>query len=206
MLTQFTPYLLVVCMVALLTGCGGKSEKEQKDDDDGASVSLGGTLNAVQEMAKQAEEAQKNGPIEVTDFRKLKELLPEEAAGLTRKSATGEKNGMAGVTISTANARYENGDDSQHLDLAVMDTGGTGAMMGLAAWTMIDVDKETETGYERTSKIGDNKTYEKYDNTNKSGEIAMMVKSRFLITIKGKGIEAEQLKQVLESIDTGKLE
>jgi hypothetical protein len=200
MRTQLAPYLFTACLALLLSGCG-KSEEEN-----GASVSLSGSLDAIQEMAKQAEEAQKNGPVEVTDFRKLKELLPEEAADLSRKSATGEKNGMAGFTVSTANARYENTDNSQHIDLSVVDAGGTGAMMGMAAWSMIDVDKETETGYERTSKIGDNKTYEKYDNSSKSGEIAMIIKSRFIITVKGKGVEADKLKSVLESVDTGKLE
>ena len=46
-------------------------------------------------------------------------------------------------------------------------------MMGLAAWSMMEMDKETENGYEKTSKIGDNKSYEKYDNGDKDGEIAV---------------------------------
>ncbi|MEZ0607438.1 transposase [Fibrella sp. WM1] len=203
MKTGLLSILGTFCLSAMLVSCGSK-DKEQNEDD-GATASVGGTLNAVQEMAKQAEEAQKNGPVETVDFRKLKELLPAEADGLARKSATGEKNGMAGFTISTATARYENADNSENIELALVDAGGSGALMGLAAWTMVDVDKETEDGYERTTKMGDNKCYEKYTNSSKSGEIAMVVKSRYIVTAKGNGVSMEKLKSALEAIDTDEL-
>lgn len=195
--------LATLCLFMLCVACGSSDEK--KEADSGASASLGGTLNAVQEMAKQAEEAQKNGPVETIDFRKLKELLPADADGLARKSANGEKNGMGGFNFSTATGRYENADNSENIELAIVDAGGSGAMMGLAAWSMIDMDKETESGYEKTTKIGDNKAYEKYDNTNKSGEIAVMVKSRFIVTVKGNGVEMDKLKAVLDDVDLEKL-
>ncbi|RYF69900.1 MAG: transposase [Cytophagaceae bacterium] len=190
-------FLLVCC-----TSCGSSDEKKEDDD---ASASLGGTLNAVQEMAKQAENAQKNGPVETIDFRKLKEMLPADADGLPRKSANGEKNGMGGFTFSTATGRYENEDNSQNIELAIVDAGGSGAMMGMAAWSMIDMDKETESGYEKTTKIGDNKAFEKYDNTNKSGEVAVLVKNRYIVTVKGNGVDMAKIKSVLDDVDLDKL-
>lgn len=189
--------------LTLGAGCGGSDEK--KEENDGASVSLGGTLNAVQEMAKQTEEAQKNGPVATIDFRKLKDLLPADADGLPRKSATGEKNGMGGFNFSTATGKYENSDNTENIELAIVDAGGSGAMMGMAAWSMLDMDKETESGYEKTTKIGDNKAYEKYDNANKSGEIAVLVKNRFIITVKGNGVDMNKIKAVLDDVDLDKL-
>ncbi|MEZ0538632.1 transposase [Fibrella arboris] len=188
------------CFVFICASCGSSDEKK-----DEASVSMGGALNAVQEMAKQAEETQKNGPVETVDFRKLKDLLPADADGTPRKSANGEKNGMAGFTLSTATGRYENADNSEHIELAIVDTGGSGAIMGMAAWSMLDMDKETESGYEKTTKIGDNKAYEKYDNASKSGEIAVMVKNRFIVTAKGNGVSMDKLKAALDDIDLEKL-
>ncbi|WP_375445468.1 transposase [uncultured Fibrella sp.] len=193
--------LLIV--LTLAAGCGGSDEK--KEENDGASASLGGTLNAVQEMAKQAEEAQKNGPVATIDFRKLKDLLPADADGLPRKSATGEKNGMGGFNFSTATGKYENSDNTENIELAIVDAGGSGAMMGMAAWSMVDMDKETESGYEKTTKINDNKAYEKYDNTNKSGEIAVLVKNRYIVTIKGNGVDMTKIKAVLDDVDLDKL-
>lgn len=201
-LTPRVASLSVLCLVTLCASCGSSDEKKEND---GASASLGGTLNAVQEMAKQAEEAQKNGPVETIDFRKLKDMLPADADGLPRKSANGEKNGMGGFTFSTATGKYENDDSSQTIELAIVDAGGSGAMMGMAAWSMIDMDKETESGYEKTTKIGDNKAFEKYDNANKSGEVAVMVKNRFIVTIKGNGVEMVKLKSILDDIDLDKL-
>ena len=194
--------LAVLSLTITVTACGGGDKTEKTEE---ASVSATGTLAAVQEMAKQAEEAQKNGPVETIDFRKLKDLLPIEAAKLPRKSASGEKNGAAGMTFSTATARYENADNSQNIDLTVVDAGGTAMLMGMAAWSMIEVDKEDDNGYERTTRMGDNKAYEKYNKTDKSGETAVLVKNRFIVTAKGNGIDPDALKSAIEALDLDKL-
>ncbi|UFH56905.1 transposase [Spirosoma sp. KNUC1025] len=188
----------------LMMSCGEKKEEEEKDED-GESVSAVGAVGALKEMAAKAEEMGKNGPVETVDFRSLKELLPADADGLARKEATGEKNGAAGFTISTANGKYSNDDSSETIELSIVDGGGTAMMMGLAAWSMIEVDKETENGYEKTGKMGDNKSYEKYDNANKDGEIAVLVNKRFIVTAKGRGVSMDKLKEALEDIDLDKL-
>ncbi len=198
---QTKQYLLwaSLLLVPLLTNCGGNKEEEE------ASVSTTGTVDALKAMADQAEEMQKNGPVKTVDFRTLKQLLPTEADGLARKEATGEKNGAAGFTFSTATAKYANDDNSETIELTLVDGGGSGMMMGLAAWSMIEVDKETEDGYEKTSTMGDYKSYEKYDNSDKRGEIAVLVNKRFIATAKGRGVDMDKLKETLEDIDLEKL-
>lgn len=198
-----------ICLLAttLLMSCGGNKEEDnaESSDDDGTSISATESVDALKKMADQAEELQKNGPVATVDFRTLKELLPADAAGLARKEATGEKNGMAGFNISTAKGEYRNDDGSQSVEINIVDAGGTGALMGLAAWSIIEVDKETENGYEKTTKFGDHKAYEKYDNGSKDGEIAVLIKNRFIVTAKGNGVEMSQLKSTLEEIDLDKL-
>lgn len=168
-------------------------------------MSVMGAAGALKELAAQAEEMQKKGPVETVNFRSLKELLPDDADGLDRKEATGEKNGAAGFTVSTATGKYANDDKSETIELTLVDGGGTAMMMGLAAWSMIEVDKETENGYEKTGKMGDNKSYEKYDNTNKDGEIAVLVNKRFIVTAKGRGVSMDKIKAALEDVDLDKL-
>ena len=201
---------IALMSAALLMSCGGKSDEEKAQEAaekiaDDAKVSVSDAMGAVQAMAKQAEESQKNGPVETVDFRALKELLPDNADGLARQSATGEKTGAMGFKISTANAKYANTDNSERIELSIVDAGGTGVMMGLAAWSMIDVDKETENGYEKTGKMGDYKSYEKYDNRGKDGEIAVMIQNRFVVTAKGRGVSIDKIKAALEDIDLNKL-
>ncbi|WP_018621154.1 hypothetical protein [Spirosoma luteum] len=191
--------------VLLLIGCGSNKEKEEEKKDD-ESVSVMGAASAMKEMASQMEDMQKNGSVATVDFRKLKELLPADADGLARKEATGEKNGAMGFTISTATGKYENGDGTERIELSIVDGGGSPMMMGLAAWSMIEVDKETEHGYEKTTTLGDNKAYEKYDSADKDGELNVLVNKRFVITAKGRGVSMDKIKAALEDIDLDKLE
>ena len=192
--------LPALLLTFLLTACGSKEEK--KDEE---SVSMLGTASAIREMANQAEDMQKNGPVETVDFRVLKELLPANAGGLPRKEVSGERNGAAGFTISTAEGKYANDDESQTIELTIVDGGGTPMMMGLAAWSMIDMDKEDDNGYERTTKMGDNKAYEKYNQNDKSGEIAVLINKRFVVTVEGRGVTMDKIKDALNGLDLDKL-
>lgn len=198
-------YLLLASLflVPLLTNCGSNKQEEKQKEE--ASVSASGPVDALRAMADQAEEMQKNGPVKTVDFRALKELLPKEVDGLARKEATGEKNGAAGFTFSTATAKYANDDNTETIELTLVDGGGSGMLMGLAAWSMIEVDKETEDGYEKTGTMGDYKSYEKYDNGEKSGEIAVLVNKRFIATAKGRGASMDRLKATLDDVDLKKL-
>lgn len=194
---------IMLISAALLTACGGKTEEEKQAEE--AKVSMTDAMGALKDMAKAAEDQQKNGPVKTVDFRALKELLPADADGLPRKEATGEKTGAMGFNISTAHGRYANEDGSERIEVDIIDTGGTGAMMGLAAWSMIEVDKETENGYEKTTEMDGNKAYEKYDNTDKNGEISVIVAKRFVVTAKGNGVSMDKIKDALKDVDLGKL-
>lgn len=199
---QYTLWTVLLC-APLLMNCGGKTAEEKQEEE--ASVSAMGAVGALKEMAAQAEDMQKNGITKAVDFRVLKELLPTSAAGLERKEATGEKNGAAGFTIATATGKYANADNTETIELTLVDGGATPMVMGLAAWSMMEVDKETADGYEKTSIMGDYKSYEKYDNGDKSGEIAVLVNRRFIVTAKGRGISMDKLKATLEDTDLEKL-
>lgn len=188
----------------ILVSCGG-SKEEEEEKKEAESVSASGALGALKDMAKQAEEVQKNGPVETVDFRTLKELLPADADGLPRKEATGEKNGAAGFVISTANGKYANEDGSETIDLSIVDAGGTAMTIGMAAWSAIVIDKETDTGYEKTSTMDDNKTYEKYDNASKDGELNVLVNKRYIVSAKGHGVSMDKLKDIVKDLNLDKL-
>jgi hypothetical protein len=202
---------LVLATTLLLTACGGKSD-EQKAAEAAeqaakeAGVSLGDAADAMQKMAKQMEDNQKSGKtVAVVDFRRLKELLPAEAVGLPRREATGEKNGAMGMSIAQAEGKYANDDKSERLKITLVDAGGTAMLMGLAAWTMVDIDKETADGYERTTNIGDYKAYETYKTGAKSGQVAVLVGQRFVVTLDGRGLPMDKLRDALKQVDLDKL-
>jgi hypothetical protein len=139
------------------------------------------------------------------DFRELKALLPETIANLKRTEATGEKTGAAGFTVSMAKGQYADADVS--LSLEIVDTGGIAGIgtMAMAAWAMADIDKETETGYEKTTKVEGYKAFEKYDNQSKSGEINVLVADRYIVNVHGNNITVDRMKGALADLDLDKL-
>lgn len=142
----------------------------------------------------------------VVDFRDLKALLPAELTGLTlAKPPTGERSGVMGMTIAFAVADFQS-DDGQYVSVKISDMGGTGslgAMMG--GWTMMDIDRETDTGYERTTTIKGCKAMETYDSSDKRGEINVMVGQRFMVEVSGNGVSDQTLREAVEKIDFEKL-
>ncbi|TDE11658.1 hypothetical protein [Dyadobacter psychrotolerans] len=191
-------FLLILAFSALLLSCG-KKEEEQQDKTKSAA-------DALQQFADKAKDMQTREKVDPIDFRKLRELLPEEIAGFKRTEASGEKNGAMGFTISTADARYK-GDNDASIHLEILDTGGVAgvATMAMAAWTMADIDKETDTGYEKTTSLEGYKAFEKYDSQNKSGELNLLVADRYVVNVNGNNVTMEQMKSILGDLDLDKL-
>ncbi|PSR14891.1 MAG: hypothetical protein DA408_05500 [Bacteroidetes bacterium] len=136
----------------------------------------------------------------LVDFRILKAILPPRLLGLERMSHTGEKSAAFGFGMSQAEARY--GEGAKILKVQVVDGGSSGiANLGLAAWSQIELDKETADGYERTTEIDGFKAFEKWNKKTGSGELLWLYKNRFLITVQGAGIAADDLRKALHRLD-----
>ncbi len=203
-------YLLLLLFAFSLTlySCGGGSEEAQTAREE-AEAAADDAQAAAQTAEQAAQEAVKkmqkqmsgDGEAkEVIDFRKLKELLPGSVAGMDRTSHTGEKVGAMGFKMSTAEATYESGDGK--LEVAIIDFAGVGmAMMSLASWSTMEVDRETDTGYERTTVIDGYKAFEEYDSNRKKGQISIITGDRFIVTIEGRNIEENAMREALDAID-----
>ena len=203
--------LIIACLclsIALFQGCDGSSHEENKaqqgvtedtNDPSGEPKNLEEAMDEVQK-ALQGDGEKK----EVVDFRKLKELLPEKLAGLERTAYRGEKAGALGFNLSTASAEY--GDGNQELEATIVDFAGVvSALMGMAAWSTVEMDREDENGYERTTKIEGYKAFEKYNSQARSGELSVLVEDRFIVTLKGRNIDEKAFRKAIEGLDMKKL-
>jgi len=194
-----------------LQSCGNEAAVEEEDknsisldytvtDDEGKKS--GGELNidlqepqeALNEISKALEginlNIKKDGKeVEIINFRELKKRFPSSIDGMERKSSEGQTMGFGGMKVSVAEAEYRDGN--QRLDLTITDTGGLGAaLMGMAFWSNLEIDKETEDGFERTTEIDGHKAYMKYDRRREQSEIAVIFDNRFLAVARGKGIDS----------------
>lgn len=182
--------LSVLCAVLFFFSCkeGTSGSADIKKDQDQALRAL-----------DQSFEKLKADHAEVVDFRILKDAMPEKMLGMPRVTYDGQKSGIAGLNIATASAEYK--DDNRSVSVSITDTGGFGAAIaGLATWSQIDVDKETQDGYERTTTIGGKKAIEKFNRTTGEGEIAMIAADRFIVTVNGYGIKEGDLRTAIEKI------
>ncbi len=213
-------YLLMGFGLFFFSSCGGDSQTAEekaaeeiskateglaetlggaaKDVEGGLAGALSQLESAVEDLSD--EKVAKKKPL---NFRKLKEILPESASGFTKTKTSGESTGMAGFSISTAKAKYENED--KKIDVEVIDAGGVGmAMMGLAGWSMIEIDKESDDGFERTTTYEGNKAFEKCRKTR--CEFSIFVANRFVVTTKGRNVEIEDLHNIVNAIGIKTLE
>jgi hypothetical protein len=136
----------------------------------------------------------------------LKPFVPETFAGLPKKTSNAEKTGIASLMISNAEATY--GDDAEkRVTLKISDTGGASGLVGLASWVSLREEKEDDNGSERTLKVGGRLIHEK-TSTRRGGtnEFGLVLGERFVVSASGVGVDLEQLKSAVTSLDLGKLE
>jgi hypothetical protein len=143
--------------------------------------------------------------IDPVDKDVLKAMLPDSVASLPRTGTEASKSGVASMQISEADADY--GDNqSKHVKLKVVDTAGA-KMFGLAAaWAAVEVDRSTDSGYEKTGKVAGRPTHEKFDKTSQSGEYAVLIGERFLVEADGSNVDMAALKAAVAAVDPAKLE
>jgi hypothetical protein len=169
-------------------------------------------LVAVASFAVRAEDkpaASQPAKVEAVDYKKLKELMPAEVAGLKRTDNSGEKNKIGDFQLSQAKATYtKEADDAPRVTIEIIDYGSAPGMSeGIAAWTQLEVDRDSDSGHEKTLKIKDKyAAYETFQKDGQSGNLQIYVAKRYIVTIATSNLPAEQLQKTAEAISLDKLE
>ncbi len=181
----------------------------------GTAKTSAATRDAAPDYAKMAEQnrqalAQMNGGkvIEAVPGATLKALLPAELPGLKRTDATAERTQSMGVDMSNAEGEYEATDASgARIRIKLTDSGSMSGSMrrGMNAWIMAEYNRETDTGYEKTTTINGCRAMEKYNMQDKEGSLEIMVADRFIVNVQGYGVTMEALKQAVDKIDLKKV-
>lgn len=166
-----------------------------------------GDLSALGDATRQLGKALGgSASIEPVDHRELQALLPESVAGLKRTGSEGSRSNLVGITASHARADYGDGKGT-NLSIEITDMGSLTGVTALAfAWVSIDIDKQGDRGYERTSMIGGRKAYERYSKDERKGELDVLAAGRFIVSVKGTGMDMKFFKDVVAKIDIDRLE
>jgi Yip1-like protein/zinc ribbon protein len=162
------------------------------------SVDLSTALAAVGTMASGGKD------VKPVDFHALKDLLPQDIAGLARREASGQSGEAAGMKGSSATARYTDAGNAS-LTLEIADLGSLSGLAGLATKFNPNMEKETDSGFERTRTVNGQMLHQKYDRRSKSGEYDMMIANRFTVTAHGNNISEDALAAAVKSVDVERL-
>ena len=73
-------------------------------------------------------------------------------------------------------------------------------LMSMAAWANLEMDKEDEKGYERTSTFNGFKAIEKYTKRSNNSELSLLVNNRFIVKGEGRDVPMTDLKAVMEDM------
>jgi hypothetical protein len=176
---------------------GAKMEQAQKSGDTAA-----GTAAAFEGLGAILGGGTRVDPVSIDQ---LKPLVPDQFAGLARRSSNAERNGVAGIMVSKAEATY--GDGAGHsATLEITDSGGANGLLGLAAWASLQGERDNDQFSERTERVGDRLVHQRMSKTGGRHEYNIVIGDRFIITAEGNGIEFEALRNAVSDLDLQKLE
>jgi hypothetical protein len=142
-------------------------------------------------------------PVEPVNFHDLQAaFVPLD--GWDMGKPTGSKMAMP-VSFSQAEVIYRKGD--ARITASITDSGFNQLVFApFSALLVSGYEKETENGFEKSTKVAGNPGWEKWDGQEKTGEVAAFVNKRFVVNFKGRGIaDNKVLYQLAESSNLGKL-
>jgi Yip1 domain len=183
-----------------------KLGEQQKQADKGgdasdpavAAANAAAAMNAVGQIMAGGKDVQ---PV---DFHELKAMLPASLPGMQRNEASGQSGEAMGMKGSSATARYSDGANASiHIEIA--DLGSLSGLAAMAGKFDPNMEKETDTGYERTKRVDGQLVHERYDRRAKSGEVGVLIANRFSVTVDGSGVDAAALTAALKQIDLSSL-
>jgi hypothetical protein len=140
----------------------------------------------------------------------LKALFPAQLAGLAQTSAESRSQALSeAMTVAQAEAQYANGDRrlSLHLTDYVEATAANGVLPG-AAWLLFDVQRESDTGYERTTTIAGHPAKERLRRRGASVrcDVEMVIGRRFFLTVDAENLSMDEVKAAIGQMGLDRLE
>ncbi len=179
-----------------------RNDDRQSDLEDAFSE-LG---SALEELGQAFKEEAGVSPV---DYRELREVLPAQIRGMEKGRSNGERTGALGFRISQVEQTYTSANGDAELEISIVDMGGLKnlAAVGLE-WLNLDVDRESDDGFERTRTYRGHPVLDKCERMGGEDRCEMVayVSRRFVVAIKSEGLEKGSLENIMEQVDVERLE
>ena len=143
---------------------------------------------------------------ELVDFNKLAVLLPDSLPNMRRDDIIAERAIEDSVMIALAAGSYAD-RAGNNIEIRITDPGDLRILAPvLYPWLVLEVQSQSENGYERTIWFEGYRGFERYYQKDQSGEMYVIVGDRFVVEATGYGVPCQDLKNAMSHIDLRKLE
>ena len=202
-IAMFAVIELGTCVIGGL-GLMGALSRHGVSESVTAKPDAAGVLANIFGSKSDADRENAVGQVQPVDFHELKAMLPASLPGMQRNEASGQSGEAMGMKGSSATGRYSDGTNAT-IQIEIADLGSLSGLAAIAGKFDPSMEKETATGYERTTKVNGQLVHERYDRRAKSGEVGAMVANRFSVTVEGSGVDPGTLTGALKAIDLASL-
>jgi hypothetical protein len=187
-------------MLLSVAACGGDAPPAEE-----APATVADAMQQMQGAMEQMAASSEN--VVLVPAEQLQNRLPTSVDGMDRVDTERSQGGAMGFNMSTATARYEDAG-GRTLSITITDVGKAGLLAGLgAAWSMVDVDRVTSDGYERTVTINGNRGFE---TERKSGdmmerELSVIAGNRLMVQLDGSNVPMDVMRRTLDDLRASSL-
>ena len=133
----------------------------------------------------------------------LQSLLPERIGGFSRSAVESQSSVMAGIATADAKGTYVEGANS--FTLTIADAGQPGALATSNSVVAGEVNRVTDTGYQRSRLVNGVRVTEKWDGASHGGSYGRTVAGRFTVEAQGTAPSIDVLRGAVAAVDQARL-
>jgi hypothetical protein len=193
--------LLFLSTILFLVSCGKVREAAN------AAEGLKNYAEGLKESTSKIEERRAKGDTISIPYADLQKLLPASISGYTKDGdPKGESISMIGMSYSTASQVYKNGE--AEITVNIMDYNASYAAFGAATAmfaTGFSVDNDQEHLGAVDLGISGVKAWEDVKKKEKRSTIMAGVNDRFLVSVEGRNVDVDVVKEAVKAVGLEKL-
>ena len=205
-MTQFARIASVAALAGLI-GCGKSPEQQQVEQIQKNAQQMAQRPRRCRAMRRTSPEASKrwregwprqrraprrratSNPSDPVDFKELQAMLPD-VAGWEKSQPEAERM-TAPVSFAYASTRYKKGDFE--ITEKITDSGFNQLLIApLSMMLAAGYAKESTQGFEKSTTAAGYPAFEKWDKSDKSGNLTVFVNQRFVVELEGTGMTRQQ--------------
>ncbi len=194
------PRILLAIFTAAAFGCGGS---KPADSPAAASAAPAATPVAAAATSPAPAAQAPRKTVNAVGFEALLPFLPE-VEGWTRSSPRGEQV-TAGVPMSRASARYEQGEAL--VDVEVLDSAFHELVLApISSYLTAGFAERMTHGYRKAASINGQPGFEEWNSNTRRAQVTVVVSDRFIVNAMGRNVDsADLIREIVQRIPLGQV-